>query len=58
MAVQLAGVVEYTNCISAEIYDLPLNKCPGCDIKPSPTLKIWGIWTTPFITIVPWNGSS
>ena len=40
---QMAGGVEYTDCISAEGYD-PLNKCPGYDIKQSdgkaPALEI------------------
>ena len=42
-----AGAVEYTDCIYAEGWDLPLNECLGYDIKPSngdiPASEIWGM---------------
>ena len=54
---QLAGAVEYTDCISAEELD-PLDECPVYDIK---IIWWWGssnAWTVgnaeyPFIAIAP-----
>ena len=47
MLAKLSGAVEYTNCLSAEEYDLP-NDCPGYDIKQSDgkvpvMLELWGL---------------
>ena len=46
---QLAGAVEYTECIFAESKTLP-TECPRYGIKLSdgeaPALKIWGMWNT------------
>ena len=51
--IQLAGAVEYTNCISAEVRPPP-NKCPRYDIKPSdgeaPGLEMW---STPLLPLLP-----
>ena len=53
--IQLAGAVEYTNCISSEEYSL--NECPGYNFKPSdsraPTLEIWGMWSTCLLPLLP-----
>ena len=46
--VQSAGAVVYTDCISAEGWDIP-NECPKYDNKPSdgeaPALKLREIWS-------------
>ena len=56
MAVQLAEVVEYTNCISAEMSDLP-NECPGYNIKQSDckasAWELWRIWSTLSLPLLP-----
>ena len=54
---QLAGAVEYTDCISAEEWDSP-NKCPVYDLKQSDgeapvMLKLWGMWCTPLLLSLP-----
>ena len=59
----LAGVVEYTNCTSAE-GRLPANDCPGYDTKQSDgevlvMLGLWGMWSTPLLPLLPgplWPG--
>ena len=48
---QLAGVVEYTDCFSAEGVRPP-NECPGYDTKQSDgevtaMLELWGMRSTP-----------
>ena len=50
---QSAGVVEYTDCFSAEGYESPprCNKCPGYDTKQSDSqvpvmLELWGMRNT------------
>ena len=63
---QLAGAVDYANCITAEGYDPPPpNECPGYNTKPSdgeaPILGFENV-KYPFITIssrsiLTWNGS-
>ena len=50
---QSAGVVEYTDCISAEGYDFP-NECPTYHSKQSDgevpvNLKLWGMRSTPLL---------
>ena len=47
---QPAGAPEYTDCISAKVWDSP-NECPGYDTKQSDgeasvILELWGIWST------------
>ena len=54
---QLAGSVEYTNCISAEGYDF-LNECSGYDTKQSDgevpvMLELWGMQSTPSLPLLP-----
>ena len=56
---QLAGAVEYTNCISA---DFP-NGCPRYDIKQfdvdAPVLELWRMSTTPSLPLLQgpiWHG--
>ena len=53
---QLAGIVEYTDCISKEEKDSP-NKCPGYDIKPfdgeAPVLELWEMWSTHSLLLLP-----
>ena len=54
---QLAGAVEYTDCISAEGWD-SLNKCPGYDITYSDgeapvMLELWGMQRTPLLPLLP-----
>ena len=48
---------ELTNCISAEGEALPTNEYPGYDIKQSndeaPVLKLWGMWSTPSLPLLP-----
>ena len=50
---QLAGAVEYTDCISAERYEYP-----GYDIKKSDgeapvMLELWGVQSTPLLPSLP-----
>ena len=50
---QLAGAVEYTDCISAEGCNFP-NEFLGYDIKQSDgeapvMLELWGMWSTPLL---------
>ena len=60
---QLAGAVEYTNCISVEEKDSP-NECPEYDTKWSDgevqvMLELWGMRSTPSLPLVPgplWHG--
>ena len=59
----MAGVVEYTDCISAEDYDPPRNECTGHDIELSdgntPALELWEMWSTsslPSFPGLPWLG--
>ena len=51
------GVVEHTVCVSAKQYDLPINQCPGYEIKLSdgfaPVLEIWGIRSSPSFSFLP-----
>ena len=64
---QLAGAIEYTNCISAEGEDSP-NESPEYDTKQSDgeasvMLELWGMFEYPFIAIAPgsslaWSGST
>ena len=44
---QLAGAVEYADCISAEgVRSLP-NECPGYDTDgETSVLKLWWMWST------------
>ena len=53
---KLTGGGEYTVCISAEGQDLFSYKCLWYDIKPSdgeaPTLELWGIWSTPSLSLL------
>ena len=53
----MAGAVEYTNCISAEIYPPNSNECSRYDIKQcdgeAPALEIWGMWNTPSLPLLP-----
>ena len=55
-----AGSVEYTDWISAEgVRPPPRNQYRGYDIKQSDgevpvMLELWGMRSTPFITIAPW----
>ena len=49
---QSAGVVEYTNCFSAEGKPPVNNECPDYNIKQSDggfpvMLELWGMWSTP-----------
>ena len=51
---KLAGIVEYTDCTSAD----PANKCLGYDIKQSDgevpvMLELWGMWSTPSLPSLP-----
>ena len=50
------GVVEYTDCFSAEGQDSP-NACPGYDIKQSDgeglVLELWGMRCTPSLPSLP-----
>ena len=55
-----AGAVEYTDCISAEgvRHHHPTNDCPGYDSEQSDgeapvMLKLWGIWNTPSLPLLP-----
>ena len=53
---QSAGAVEYTDCTSAE--GTPLNECPAYDIKQSDgevpvMLELWGMWSTPSLSLLP-----
>ena len=56
LSAQLTGVVEYTDCISAERYDPP-NKCSRYDIKQSYgealALKLQGMWSIPSLPLLP-----
>ena len=60
---QSAGVVEYTDCTSAEEWD-PCNECPGYDIKQSDgevpvMLGLWEMQDTPSLLLLPsplWPG--
>ena len=64
---QLAGAIEYTNCISTEGLDSP-NECPGYDIQQSDgeasvMLELLGNVECPFIAIAPrstlaWSSST
>ena len=54
---QSTGVVEYTDCISAEGYDLS-QECTGEYIKysdgeASVMLELWGTWRTPSLPLLP-----
>ena len=54
---QLAGAVEYIDCIFAEGENSP-NQCPVYDAKQSDVetpvmLKLWGIWNTPSLPSLP-----
>ena len=47
--VHSAGTVEYTDCISAEDKDSPI-ECPGYDTKQSDgeaPVMLWGMWNNP-----------
>ena len=54
---QSTGAEEYTDWISTEAQDLPLNKCPGYDTKTSdseaPALELWGMSSTPLLPLTP-----
>ena len=57
-AAQSAGVVKYTDCISAEELDLHLNKCHGYDTKQSDgeapvMLELWGMCSIPSLPLFP-----
>ena len=54
--VQLAGAVEYTDCIVAKGKDLT-NECPSYDTKQSDgeapvMLEFWGMWMTPSLPLL------
>ena len=54
---QLAGAVEYTDCISAEGEDFPY-KCPGYDTKQFDgevpvMLVLWRMQSTPSLPLLP-----
>ena len=51
-------LVEYTDCTSAEVYDLHLNECPGYDTKHSNgevpvILELLGMRRTPLLPSLP-----
>ena len=55
---QSAGVVEYTDCFSAEGYPPPANECPGNDTKQSDgevpaMLELLGMRITPLLPSLP-----
>ena len=54
---QMAGAIEYTDCISAEGYDSS-NKCPRYDTKQSDDEtsvmpKLWGMQSSPSLPSLP-----
>ena len=55
LTAQSAGIVEYTDCISAE--DKTLQRCPGYDIKRSDAealdLGFWGIRSILSLSLLP-----
>ena len=61
---QPAGVVEYTDCTSAEGQHPPSNECPRYDTKQSDgevpvMLRLWGMQSTPSLPLLPgplWPG--
>ena len=61
---QLAGAIEYTDCISAKGVRPPPNECPGYDTKQSDgevpvILELWGIQSTLSLPLLPgplWPG--
>ena len=54
---QSAGVVEFADCISAEVLAPALNECPGYDTESfdgeAQVLELWGIWDTPSMPLFP-----
>ena len=57
MSAQLAGAVEYADCISAEGQDPHSNEYHGYDTKPSdgeaPVLEIWEVCNTFSFPLLP-----
>ena len=59
-----AGIVEYTDCVSAEGLRLPTNECPRYDARESDgetpvMLELWVIRSTPSLPLLPgplWRG--
>ena len=54
---QLAGAAEYTDCISAEGWNLSRNECPAYDTKQSDgedsvMLELWGMRSTPSLPLI------
>ena len=53
----MAGAVRYTDCFSAECYDIPLNECLVYDTKKSDglapvMLQLWEKRRTPLLTLL------